>query len=216
MSLQLQKLSVEFNILVAEYTETYQKYISSLESNTFVTVPNFSFIGQNNMNVLSNSDLSACESSCSSSSTCEGANFINSQNTCTLMSGTGNIIPTSQSTAIVQEFVYYSYQLKQINDRLIDINKQMMNIYKNQYKQYQQTSQQATTQDTLLVNNYETLLQERKQIGNLIKEYETLDVSYDNSSSIVNSNYFIYTLLLFITLFLVFVFIKLASSSNGK
>ena len=210
MSSQLQNLSNQFNSLLTQYTDTYQNYISILNSgdNNLTTVPNTSFVGQSNIEVLNNSSINDCQTSCTSNTSCSGATFNNNSNSCTLSSGIGNIVSTPQSTAIVQQALYYSYQLQQINTQLININQQMMTITNNSYGQFQQTQQQNQQREQTLQSNYQTLTQERAQIDEMIRQFETLNAAYEDGSINVTSNYYSYIVLVLIAIFLVFILMR--------
>jgi hypothetical protein len=211
MSTQLQNLNSEFNSLLTQYKDTYQNYINALNTNNInlTTVPNTSFIGTSNINTLSNSTITSCKTACSTNTSCTGATFNSDLNTCILSNGTGSLISTNQSIAIVQEAIYYSYQLQQLNSKLININNQMMNNATQNESQYNQNQQQNTIQNESLNNNYYTLQQEKNQINEMIRQYETLNAAYNNGSIEVNSNYFNYVVLLLIVILLIFILIKL-------
>lgn len=217
-STQLQTLSDQFNSLLTQYTNTYQEYISLVASNnnSLTSVPGTSYAGESIISSLSNSTLDACQSACSSNSSCSGASFNNTSSVCTLSSGTGNLVSTPQSTAIVQQAIYYSYQLQQLNSQLMTLNQQMMNASNSSYNQYQQSQQQSQQQEQALQNNYQTLLQERDQIDNMIRQFETLNSAYDNGYINVTANYYSYIVLLFVAIFLVFVLIKFSFTSEQR
>jgi hypothetical protein len=210
MSSQLQNLSSEFNSLITQYTDTYQKYINVInsEDTSLTTVPDYSFVGKSNINVLNNSSIDACQTSCISNTSCSGATFNNNLNSCTLSGGPGDIIFTPQSTAIVQQALYYSYQLQQINTQLMNINQQILTISKNSYGDFKQNQQQNKKQAQTLENNYKTLSQERIQIDEMINKFKTLNSAYENGNIIITTNYYSYIMLLFIVIFLVFILIK--------
>jgi len=218
MSSQLQNLSNQFNTLLTQYTDTYQDYINLINSdnNNLTTVPNFSFVGQNNISTLNNSNINDCTTACSSNSSCSGATFNNNLNNCVLSSGSGNIVPTSNSTAIIQQAIYYSYQLQKLNSQLMDVNSKMIDISKSSYSEFQQTQQQTQQQEQLLQSNYNTLTQERNQINQMVNQYETINSAYENGSINVTSNYFSYIGLLFIVLLLLFILIKLSGNSQQR
>jgi hypothetical protein len=216
MSAELQNLSNQFNSLLTQYTDTYQSYISIINSgsNSLTTVPDSSFVGESNLSVLNNSSIDDCQSSCTSNSSCSGATFNNNSNSCTLSSGTGNIVSTPQSTAIVQEALYYSYQLQQINTQLLNINQQIMSTTNSSYGHFQQTQQQNQQQEQALQNNYQTLLQERMQIDEMVMQFETINAAYDNGNTNVTANYYSYIVLVLIAIFLIFVLIKYSIPSE--
>ena len=64
MSIQLQNLSNEYNMLISQYQDTYQKYIDVINSDnkSFTTVDNSAFYGQNQINTLNNTNVENCQS----------------------------------------------------------------------------------------------------------------------------------------------------------
>jgi hypothetical protein len=219
MSAQIQNLSDQFNSLLTQYTDTYQSYINVITTNdnSLTTVIDSSFVGKGNINVLDNSSIDACKSSCASNTSCSGATFNNTTNSCTLSNGNGNIVPTQKSTAIVQQALKYSYQLQQINSQLMDINKKIMTITQTNYNQFAQKQEKVQSHEQLIHNNYNTLTQERDEIARMIQQYETINAAYEDSTINTNSNYYSYILLFFIALFLLFLFVKfnIQSEQNG-
>lgn len=210
MTQQIENLSNEFNTLITQYKNTYQDYIDVINSNdkTFTTMSNFSFIGENNINTLNNSNLTSCQTSCSEDEECSGATFINNSQNCILTSGTGSVVPTQESTAIVRQAIFYSYRLQELNTRLSDINKQLIENNKNNIKDFQQSTQKTQQQNDALNNNYNVLSNERIEIDQMIRQFETLNAAYQDENINANSNYYIYIALLFITIILIFLFIK--------
>jgi hypothetical protein len=209
MHIQLQNLSNEFNTLISQYQDTYKKYIDVINSdnNNFTTVDNSAFYGKNQINTLNNTNVENCQAECSSNSSCSGATFNTTSNNCTLSSGSGNIVQEKNSNAIVKEAMYYSYQLQKLNTNLMNINKQIMNNSNNNYDELKKSQQQNIYEESLL-NNYQTLSDERIQIEKMIREYETLNRAYENGNINVTSNYFSYIALLFISILLIFLFLK--------
>jgi TolA-binding protein len=155
-------------------------------------------------------------SSCSSNKSCSGATFNNTSNACTLSSGEGSIVSTTGSSAIVQVLLSYSYQLQELNKQLMDINKQMINITKQNYNQIQETTQNSSQQDEQLQNNYNILVQERSQIAEMVREYETINAAYDNGTINVTSSYLKYIGLLFFVIILLFLLLNLSFSNEQR
>jgi hypothetical protein len=216
MSIQLQNLSNEYNMLISQYQNTYQKYIDVINSDNknFKTVDNSVFYGEKQINTLNNTNLNNCKTACSSNSSCSGATYNTSSNNCTLNSGTGNIVQAKNSKAIVKEAMYYSYQLQKLNAKLLDINKQMMQSSNNNYNEFQKSQQQNIEQENAMNNNYQTLTDERIEIERMVREFETLNGALENGNINVTSNYYSYIALLFITILLIFLFFKF--SFTGK
>jgi len=218
MSSQLQNLSDQFNTLLTQYTDTYQDYINVVSSNdtSLTTVPNSSFNGQNNISVTNTSSVDDCQTSCTSNTSCSGATFNNTSSSCTLNSGTGTIIPAQNSTAIVQQSIYYSYQLQNLNSQLMDINQQMTNISNSSYNKFQQTQQQSQQQGDALKNNYKTLEDERIQIGEMVRQFQTLDAAYENGNINLTANYYSYIVLLIVAVVLILILFKFSTSSEQR
>jgi hypothetical protein len=214
MSTQLQNLSNTFNTLLNEYTTTYKKYIDAINSNdnSLTTINNTSFVGKTNISLLNNVNIDICKASCSSNSTCSGATFNNNSATCDLVSGSGDIVPTSGSTSIVKQAMSYSYQLQQLNNKLMDINKQMMDITEDNYNKFEKTTENNNERMQILQNNYETLTEERREIADMISQYETLNTAYENGSMNVTSNYYKYIVFLLIAIFLVILLLNFSST----
>lgn len=208
--MSIQDISIQYNNTLTQYKNIYSQYISLLNSsnNNLITINNSSYTSPSTFNTIKNTTLQKCLSSCSSNKSCSGATFNSSNNTCSLSSGKGNIINASGYTAIVPQLLYYNNQLQQLNNQLISLNTQMQNIAISNKTEYQQTSTQNQEQNQILLQNYQTLMEQKDQLDLLVKENETAESAYNNSSLIVNSNYSSYIALLIISILLVFLLIK--------
>jgi len=216
MSSQMELLSNEFNSLLTQYQETYQDFLNTINSNnnTLTTVSNSAFIGQNNIDTIQGTSANNCLTSCTSNTSCSGATFDNNLNTCTLSSGTGNIVSSNNQTAIVKQALYYSNQLQQLNKKLISLNNSMMQNANSSMNSYSQTEQSNNEKSKILNQNYNTLEQERGEIEKMVREYETLNAVYENGNINVTSNYYLYIMYLLIAIFLVFLMLSVSISSN--
>lgn len=208
--MSIQDISIQFNNTLTQYQNLYSQYINFLNSsnNNLISINNSSYTSPTTLNTITNTTLQNCMSSCSSNKTCSGATFNTSNNTCSLSSGKGNIINASGYTAIVPQLLYYNSQLQKLNNQLISLNTQMQNTAISNETEYQQTSSQNQKQNQILLQNYQTLMEEKDQLDLLMKENETAESAYNNSSLIVNSNYLSYIVLLIISILLVFLLIK--------
>lgn len=211
-----QNLSEQFNSILTQYQDTYQKYISALKSsdNSFMVAPNTMFVGKSTIRSISNSSIDACVSACSSDNTVSGASFNNSNGTCILNSGTGTLVSDNNTTSLVPKDVYYSYELQQLNSQLLAINKQMIDTVKKDQGNFEMTLQQNNQMDQALINNYQSLTDQREEINRMLRSYETLDEAYVDGNINVTSHYYNYIVLLLITILLAFLLIKF--SVSGK
>jgi len=210
MSSQLQNLSSQFNALLVEYKDTYNKYVDVLNTkdNGFTHAQDFSFVGKSNLGVLGASSASSCETECSKNSSCDGATFNSTLNNCTLGSGPGTIMHTTNSVAIVKKALYYSNRLKDMNAEMTTLNQEMINISKSSQQQLNQSETQTEEHNVIMVNNNNVLLDERAEIEKMVRQYQTLEAAYEDGNTIVNANYSSYIILLFVVIFLVFLLIR--------
>lgn len=220
--MSLQTLSNQFNSILTQYQNLYQEYISTLNTNTdtssniFVTVDNTSYSGGSIISTTTNTSLDACQTSCTSNTSCTGATFNAATNTCNISSGNGTIVNAANSTAIVQQSLSYSYQLQQLNAQLLAINQQMQSSAENSATQYQTTHAENTQQAQILQQNYQLLNEEKVQIDNMVREYETLSQAYNNGNINVTSNYYSYIVLLLISILLIFLLIKFSLTGQQR
>ena len=217
MSSQMEILSNKYNSLITQYQNTYQDFVNTIGSNnSFTSINNSAYINGSNINVIQNSSVDGCITSCSSNTACSGATFDNKQQTCTLSSGNGNIINSQNQTAIVKQALYYSHQMKEINDELMSTNSSMMNLANNNMDNYKQTQQTNSQKAEILQKNYSTLTAERMQIAEMIKQYETLNSAYENGNENVTSNYYTYIIYILISLFLLFLLLKFSLTEQQR
>lgn len=215
----MEMLSNEFNNLLTQYQETYQQFINVISSNTdssnnLTTIEKSAFVGESNINTIQNSSLDNCISSCSSNSSCSGATFNNQLNTCTISNGVGNIVNSSNETAIVQAAIYYTNQLQNLNTQLTSINNQMASISNNNMNKYSANTQDINNKAQILNNNYQVLQEERIELDNMIKQYETLNSAIQNGNINATTNYYNYLLLIVVAIFLIFLLFKYSTNSE--
>ena len=212
----MNNLSNKFNSLLTRYQETYQDFLNTINSNEndLTTVSNSAFIGDNSINTIQGSTADDCLTACSSNANCSGATFDNNSKTCTMISGSGNIASSIDQTAIVKQGLYYSNQLKELNNELISLNDSMMRNAKTSINNYSQTQESNNKKNNILNQNYNTLQEEREEIEQMVREYETLNAAYENGNINVTSNYYSYIVYLLIVIFLVFMLLRVNLSGN--
>ena len=218
-SSQLQTLSNQFNTLLTEYQNTYTEFMNVINSNdtNFTTVENSAFSGASIINTNTVSNINDCTTACSSNTSCSGATFItNSTNTnnCTLSSGSGNIVNLKNSTAIVQKGLYYSYQLQNLNQQLMDINQEITNTVNQSNTKHQNNLDQINKRGESLQKNYVVLSDEREHINLMIREFESINQAEENSDINVTMNYYNYIVLSFVAILLIFLLLRFSIPSE--
>jgi len=213
-SSQLKTLSTQFNSLITEYQNTYNDFVANINDTTLTNIDNSAFTGSSILNTNNNSSVDDCKKSCSSDTSCSGATFTTSNNTCILNSGTGNITNATESTAIVKKGMYYSYKLQKLNQQLMDINEEISNNMSESYSSYQDNLNKSEEQDSSLQQNYAVLTQEREEIEKMVKQFQTLDSAQENGDLNVTMYYYNYVFLLIIVILLIFLLIKFSFSGQ--
>jgi len=215
MSSQLQTLSNQFNVLLTEYQDTSKKYtdLINTKDNTLVEMPDSAFIGESNLNVLGESNVSACQSECSANKSCSGATFDLNLNNCTLFSGSGSIVPTTNSVAIVQQAIKYSNRLKELNTEMTSLTQEMNNLSNENHKQVSQNNSQMQQQGEIIKTNHTILIKERKVIDNMLNQFQTINAAYEDGNTHVNANYLNFIVFLFIAIFLILLLIRFSLSA---
>ena len=206
----MQSLTNQFNELLTEYQETSKKYYDLInkKDTSFTEIHDYSFIGESELNVLGESNVSACQSVCSANNSCSGATFETTLKNCTLSKGNGIIIPTSNSVAIVHQTIYYSNKLKELNNQLTYLNQQMS----ENYNKYSKNKYQSQEQEVVMMNNNAILIEERKQIDEMLNQFKTLNSAYEDGNIQVNASYMNYVVFLFVVIFLVFLLLRFSIS----
>ena len=215
-SSQIQTLSNQFNSILTEYQSTYAEFMNTIKSNdtSLTTVENSAFTGSGTINTNPVSSISDCTTACSSNTSCSGATFTTTNNNCTLSSGSGNIVNATNSTAIVQKGLYYTYQLQNLNQQLMDINEQINNSVNQSNTQYQNNLGQINERGQALQQNYLVLTGDRDRINIMVREFETLNEAQQNSDINVTMNYYNYIVLLFVAIFLVCLLLRFSVPSE--
>jgi len=214
MSTQLQILTSQFNTLLNEYQETSKKYTELIKKKdtTLTQIPDYSFFGESNLNILGSSNVSSCQNACAENKSCSGATFNTTSNNCTLSSGKGNIVHTAKSVAIVQQAMYYSNRLKELNSQLTILNQKIITISNQSYSQYSKNKNLNKQEEVIMVNNHNVLIEERKEIDSIIKQFQTLNAAYEDGNINVNANYMNYVVFIFVVVFLILLLLRTAMS----
>lgn len=209
-------LSIKFNNLITEYQNTYKELVNVInsENNNLTTMSNSAFVGDDNINTIQNSSVNNCMKSCNSTTGCSGATFDEQSNSCILSSGNGSVINSTNSTAIIQQALYYSVQLQSLNQQLLEINNQMSTLANTNMNNYNKNTQNINEKSDILNKNYYILEEERDQISNMVSQYNRLNSTLQNGSINVTSNYYRYIVFLLIVIFLIFILIRFSGSSE--
>jgi hypothetical protein len=110
----------------------------------------------------------------------------------------------------------YQQQLIDLNAQLIDINNQIIVIINSNTGTYDTDVKDNIKSHKVLKKNYGLLLDERKEIDNVLNHYETLQQEIDNTDIYTTESYTRYIVLLGVTIVLFFLLFKYAILSNQQ
>jgi len=217
---ELQNLNDQFNSILSEYQNTYQEYIKIInsDSNDLMIVKDFMYNGGSSISEKSKIVYgNRCLELCQNTELCTGANYDKRRKKCSLISGDGNLIELKGNKAIVQKGVYYSYKLQQLNNELMQLNKQISTNVSTSSSVYQQNQQQQMTQTQAIEQNYQVLEAEREHINEMVSQYQTLQEATSDGEINVTMYYYNYIILAFIVFLLVLLLIKysVTGQQNG-
>lgn len=185
----------------------------NINNEELVSIQGQAFNGTGSAGQSTATTLQDCIASCASLNTCTGATFIS--NKCELRTGDSPIVPSSQkSYAIISKGKKLLLDMENINQQLLDVNKQLVNKIKKAEPVYDKMNSDTTSKNIELIQNYEKLLEERRNIVKILNEYETLDNTQNENEIKINQNYYSYILLLILTIAVIFLLYKMFSTKT--
>lgn len=205
-------LSNQYNDLLNKYKQTYKKYLNTIRdgsNNPLVIVPNYSFFCDGINHSITSNSAQDCLNSCFSNGKCSGASYLSDSKKCILGEGQGSLLPTTNNmeSAIVFTSLKLSYDLKYLNQQLLDLNKKISDSLEKTSLENQNITNHNITNHNVK-KNYTLLLKEREKINQIVLEEEQLISINNNSQLVVTQEYSYYIVYLLVVLLILFLFIQ--------
>jgi hypothetical protein len=179
-----------------------------INSQPYVNIQGTAYTGTGSAGQSYATTLQDCEAQCSTNSNCTGATFVSNQ--CQLRIGDGPIIPSSSNSySIVPKGKQLLLNMENINEQLINTNKQIRNKIKVGEPVYYNFKGKVDEKSNELQKNYNELLEERKNIETLLDEYNTLDRTEGENQIKITQNYYSYILLCILAVAVIFLLVKI-------
>ena len=211
--LKLQSLQTEFGLVMTQYKQAYANYISNLQNadtKTFTILPGRTFWSKTGVTNHEAASVDDCQALCSSDQTCKGATFNSEKLQCWTISDQGELgVGQDNEYAIVHELAQNAQVLQMLNQKLMDLNSKISDTLGTMTTPGNNNMNAANSQHTELTNIYDSLLAERKNIDNMLKDYTTLNDSYNDQSIYVVQNNTTYMFWFFLALIVVIFTLKL-------
>lgn len=184
-----------------------------INSEPYVSLQGMAFNGTGTAGQSDATTLQDCQASCANLSNCSGATFVSGK--CLVRTGDSPIVPAgNESYAIIPKSKQLLLNMEDINQQLLDTNKELTRKINVAEPIFDKASQDTTSKNQELINNYKVLTQERENILNLLQQYETLE-SVDNENLIkINQNYYSFILLSILAIAIIFLLYKFSTSGN--
>ena len=98
----------------------------------------------------------------------------------------------------------------------MDINQAINSNINKSYGDYQNNLETATQRDQALQQNYSVLTDERENIEQIVREFETLNSAQENGDITATMHYYNYIVLLFIAILLLFLLLRFSVPSQQQ
>ena len=215
--LKLQSLQSEFKLVMTQYQQAYANYISSLRSSTgnasnkaYATIPGSVFWGTTSLSEGTSPSTEDCTALCSANSSCTGATYNSDKQYCWVRGGQGDIsIGMDTDSAIVPELVQNTQVLKMLNQKLLDINKNMEDTLGSMSSSENRDIADKDLKKGELTSIYNSLMEERRNINKMIDDSTAIEQSYNDNSIYVSQNNTTYTFWTLVALIIVVFTLKM-------
>jgi hypothetical protein len=208
MVLYQQAQTIYNSALNGVVSKTTSSNVVTSNGKRYVLVPSKVFWGTGAIQQKSVSTIGECTALCSGDSKCTGATFDSSAKSCWTRSGNAGLVSGSTTqTAIVSELVNAANTLDALNAKLVKLLKRMNSINKTTTGNLQiRTDNNISTNNTYLGKRYQSLMVDRENINNILKEYGEISVKNDDQNMYLYQNqtsYMLWSLLCFIFIIVV-------------
>jgi hypothetical protein len=237
-SLDLETLSTEYKNLLIQYKQAVLDYVNYLKQENISplyntqTEPNYnineqpletlkdrSFWGSSSIAVNNSGTLQDCVASCSNTPGCSGATYNgvdHKEPICSLRSGDGTIVTAGlpNDYAIVPKGKMLLMIVDNINEKLTQLNKKILDKINNLKPMYNDYNQKRGLKGSELLNQYNILTEERNKIKETIKHYKTLNETQIQSDISTNQNYYSFLLLVALVIAIITILYKITSPAT--
>lgn len=195
-----QSLLTRYKAAAVEYTTYLNNHLSASRPQ-MVIVPGYTLNGANLMglNHKKTNTVEACQASCEKNKKCSGATFVSRR--CMLKTGDSSLIPSTKlSYAIVSKEKKLLSTMESLNNQLLATNQQILRAIRQSEPVYRKNKQESNIKNTELLKRYDQLMKERKEIADLLADYDYLGDASESNTYSQYYGYWTWTIALFIVL----------------
>ena len=192
--LKIEALEKEYNAVLNQYEEAYKNCNDELKQNldekqrSFKTFTNRAYWGTSGLNEGTVGAETDCENMCASNPKCTGATFNTANRYCWTRGGNGSLAAsTTSNIAILPTVKGCVVTLNALNNRLININKELTQLIETTNSQLAAEEAKKNNSKQQLHKYYAQLLKERLQMAKILEDHKTLDEDNQTQSLYVST-----------------------------
>ena len=217
--INLENLQKKYSNLLLSYNSSVTDYVNYLSQQSttpeFVSIQGQSYNGTGSAGQSNATNLQDCIASCSGLPTCTGATFVS--NKCLIRIGDSPLVSsTNDSYAIIPKSQQLLLAMENINTQLLSVNEQLLKEISQAKPLYYKTNKKVKFENEKLKQSYENLIEERTNITQLLKQYDTLDSVQNQTEIQITQNYYFYILLIIIVIVIIFLLGKVSIPSSAE
>jgi chromosome segregation ATPase len=221
--MKIETLQKEYEVILQQYQEAGKNYISLLENgyndnnanntnnainanntNKWKALKGRTWWGTSGLTEGTVETQEECETMCANSSECSGATFNPVKRYCWTRTGESSItVGTDDDYAIVTQEKSALTTMKYLNERLMELNKEIASEIKSINPQIKEQYEEKNEKQHLLDTSYEKLLEQKTQLDNHLQEYYSLEQEEDNSFLYVNQQNMTFKMFLLVACILI-------------
>jgi len=188
--IKIETLEKEYTSLLSQYEEAFKNYQETINTKTgkkMIAVNGRTWWGQTALKEGPAGTQEECIAMCSADDKCTGSTFNSEKKYCWARAG-GDILTPGEDNdvALIPKIKMNVITLTQLNNRLIDVNMKMSNEFKNLNPKLKAQKAQQLKKQEELNKAYIKLSEDKKNMNNVLNEYNSIEKDYENQTLNVN------------------------------
>lgn len=217
-ALNIGALREEYAATLKQYNDAYNMYMSQLndKNNKYTIIDNRAWWGSSAISEGSASSSDECKLMCEENDDCNGATFNKESKYCWIRGGEGSISVNNDTSAIILTNTNNLKILNALNDKLLQLNKQIADTIQYNASEYESQKQEQEEVQNILQSDKEQLTKEKRLLIKELQEYVDLSENNENQSLYAARQNWLLLLLTILAVLLVGIAIFLFGKVNIK
>jgi hypothetical protein len=186
--IKVEALQKEYDVTLQQYQEAGNNYITSLQtdntnSTVFTALKGRTWWGTKGLSEGTASTQEECENMCANSDQCTGATFNPVKRYCWTRTGESSLtVGRDDDYALITQQKSAITVMKQLNQKLLDINQKINNELQNINPQVVQQYEEKNKKQQQLSVSYNQLLEQKIEIDKQLQEYYSIQQEEENQN----------------------------------